>query len=365
MVAPGARADTLRRVKGRPVDLVLEGGGVKGIGLVGALGVLEREGYWPLNLAGASAGAIVATLYGVGYSAADLRDIVHGLDFSRFQDAGWRRHVTAIGGAVGILRRQGFNRGQVFLDWMRARLEAKGVRTFGDLAPHDARGADERPFTHHLQVIVSDLTQRRLLVLPRDAAELGIEPGDLEVALAVRASMSVPFVFEPVRIENKRTGVTHVLVDGGVLSNFPVWLFDSGGVPKRPTIGLLLVEPEPRKPLGAPPAPVPAPTAGVRALVNHGKSLIQTMLEAHDRLYLEAADYARTIPIPTLGIGAVDFGLSREQMDALIQSGADAAERFLATWDFQGYIEGFRRGGGVPSRREEMAARMGITETQH
>lgn len=173
---------TLCRVEGGPVDLVLEGGGVKGIGLVGALDVLEREGFRPENLAGASAGAIVAALYGVGYSAASLRDIIHKLDFSKFEDAGWRQHLAAIGGTVGVLRRQGFNRGHAFLDWMTARLAEKGVRTFGDLKRQDTRGAGQRVFSHHLQVIVSDLTQRRLLVLPRDAAEIGIDPDRLEVA---------------------------------------------------------------------------------------------------------------------------------------------------------------------------------------
>jgi NTE family protein len=57
-------------------------------------------------------------------------------------------------------------------------------------------------------------------------------------------------------------------------------------------------------------------------------------MEAHDRIYLEKAEYARTIPIPTLGIGTTDFELSRERAEALYESGRDAAEKFLATWDF-------------------------------
>jgi NTE family protein len=45
-------------------------------------------------------------------------------------------------------------------------------------------------------------------------------------------------------------------------------------------------------------------------------------MEAHDRIYLEKAEYARTIPIPTLGIGTTDFELSRERAEALYESGA-------------------------------------------
>jgi predicted acylesterase/phospholipase RssA len=58
--------------KQKRVDLVLEGGGVKGIGLIGALAVLEERGYVPQNVAGTSAGAIAAALIAAGYSAGAL-----------------------------------------------------------------------------------------------------------------------------------------------------------------------------------------------------------------------------------------------------------------------------------------------------
>ena len=62
--------------------------------------------------------------------------------------------------------------------------------------------------------------------------------------------MSIPLFFEPV-VHKDPDGEQHVIVDGGMLSNFPVWLFDRrDGEPRWPTFGLLLVEPEPRKPIG-------------------------------------------------------------------------------------------------------------------
>jgi NTE family protein len=341
---------------GQHVDLVLEGGGIKGVGLAGALGVLERNGFVAQNLAGASAGAIIAALYAVGYSAADLHELVCTLDFKRFADGGWDRRIPG-GATVGILRRQGLNRGRVVLDWLTRMLAAKGVHSFGELERRFPREDEDTVFDHRLQIIISDLTTRDLLVLPRDAERLGIDPDQLPVALAVRASMSVPFVFEPVRMLNKRTGITHVLVDGGILSNFPVWLFDREGDPVRPTFGLRLVEPEPKKPLGANLSEGTSPPAGVRALVEHGKSLLLTMLEAHDRLYLEEADYARTIPIPTLGVQAVDFDLPRRRLDELYDSGAKAAEGFLETWDFDAYSAAFRR-RAAGSRRERVTRAM-------
>ena len=85
-------------------------------------------------------------------------------------------------------------------------------------------------------MIASDISARELLVLPRDAGSSASDPDELEVALAVRMSMSIPIFFEPVRIENPETNHEHVIVDGGMLSNFPVWLFDSGDQ-EEPPIG--------------------------------------------------------------------------------------------------------------------------------
>src|SRR5919202_4371452 len=75
------------------VDLVLEGGGVKGIGLTGAFAVLEERGYEPQNIAGTSAGAITAALLAAGYSSAEIKDIVFDLDFRQFEDKGWEDRI--------------------------------------------------------------------------------------------------------------------------------------------------------------------------------------------------------------------------------------------------------------------------------
>ena len=79
-------------------------------------------------------------------------------------------------------------------------------------------------------------------------------------------------------------------------------------------------------------------------MVDYVKALAHTMMEAHDRLYVEQANYARTIPIPTLGIGTTEFDLSVGRKTALYDSGRIAAEKFLETWDFDAYIAEFREG---------------------
>ena len=171
-------------------------------------------------------------------------------------------------------------------------------------------------------------------------------------------SMSIPIFFEPVRLREPKSGQDHVIVDGGMLSNFPVWLFDCGDEepPEWPTFGLLLVEPDPKTPLEQR-LPHDEREWGVSPLVAYIKSMAHTMMEAHDRLYLEKAQYARTIPIPTLGVGTTEFDLSRVRAEALYESGREAAETFLATWDFAGYVAEFRS-GKTHSRREDLAAEL-------
>jgi NTE family protein len=337
------------------VDLVFEGGGVKGVGLAGALAVLEEHGFAHENVAGASAGAIAASLLAAGYSGPELRDAIVDLDFRQFQDRGWEDKVPLIEKSLSLLLDLGIYEGRAFESWIRGLLAAKGVTTFADLV----RSGEEDPrWRSTLSVIVSDVTAHELLVLPRDAGKLGIEPDELDVALAVRMSMSIPIFFEPVRFENPRTGRTHVLVDGGMLSNFPVWLFDTDGVPDWPTFGLLLVEPTPEVPVAARVRQAARRDRGVGALVGYVKSLAQTMMEAHDRMYVAQATYARTIPIPTLGVATTDFDLPRERKLALYRAGRDAAEQFLATWDFDAYVAEFRSGKERHSRRRALVAEL-------
>ena len=68
------------------IDLVFEGGGLKGIALAGAYSVLEERGYRPQNMAGASAGAIVAALVAAGYTADELREAIARSDFNSLKD---------------------------------------------------------------------------------------------------------------------------------------------------------------------------------------------------------------------------------------------------------------------------------------
>jgi NTE family protein len=342
-VADVSGADEEKRV-----DLVFQGGGVKGIGLVGAYSVLEERGYRHQNLAGSSAGAIIAVLVGAGYTAGELHDILAELQFKELLDEAWEDRIPLVGRPLSILKDQGIYEGNALLDLVRRLLEEKGKTRFGDLVVPEF--ADQPRYRYKVQVIASDVTSRSLLVLPQDAPDIGIDdPDDLEIALAVRMSMSIPIFFEPVHQPIR--GGDHLIVDGGMLSNFPVWLFDSKGPPEWPTFGLKLVDPEPRAPVVATTAVQPKHGA-IKETLGYLMALVSTMTDAHDKLYLEKNDFVRTITISNLGVRTTEFALSRERAEELFQEGRRAAERFLQTWDFDAYVKLFRTGKESTRRQE-------------
>jgi NTE family protein len=332
----------------RYVDLVCEGGGVCGIALAGALSVLDERGLELQNVAGTSAGAIVAVLRAAGYKGDELRSVIASEDFSQLMDPTRIDHFPLLGKPLSVLFGLGVYRGNVFRKQIADLLARKNVRTFRDLI--NPKYADQPRYRYKVQVIASDITERKLLILPQDAETLGIKPDDLEVALAVRMSMSIPIFFRPVRIRHPKTKQQHLIVDGALLSSFPVWIFDSEGKPDWPTFGLRLVAGDPRTPL-SPGTPVPA-RRGVGQVVDFAKSLLQTMTDAHDRMYLERDSFARTIAIPTLGVDPHNFRLTHKQIDDLYMSGRQAAIDFLQHWDFQGYVAEFRTGKTITRRQD-------------
>ncbi|MFB3075996.1 MAG: patatin-like phospholipase family protein [Candidatus Methylomirabilales bacterium] len=327
-------------------DAVFEGGGVKGIGLVGAIAVTEEMGYEFVNLAGTSAGAIVAALVAAGYRASELQDIMKSLDYSEFKDEGLLDKIPFLGKVLSLGFEKGIYEGAYLENWVREKLAAKGKRTFRDLIIGEYK--DNPRYRYKLQVIASDVSRGCLLVLPQDIKDYGMAPDDFEIAQAVRMSMSIPYFFEPVTLKGHETGEVCYIVDGGVLSNFPIRLFDDGSPdPPWPTFGYLLAE-DPD---------VTGTTVSHKIIgpLTLFAALFSTMMEAHDRMYIKNGAFARTIMIPTLGVKTTEFDLSPERADELYRSGVNAAREFFQTWNFETYKATFRQ-RAERNRREAMYA---------
>jgi len=319
-------------------DAVFEGGGVKGIGLVGALEEMEAAGWQWRMVAGTSAGAIVAALVAAGYRATELRDILEDLDYREFEDESYIDRVPIIGQVASLLFEKGIYEGDYFESWIRQLLGRKGVKTFADLCANGPHAL----YPHRLQVLVSDITESRILVLPSGLEHYRISADEFDVAHAVRMSISIPFLFEPV----KHSG--HYFVDGALLSNFPVWLFDRrpeqpgtpDPPPRCPTFGFKLVDPDE----GAP--------NEIESIIDYIKALIITMLESHDKQHVEDADFLRTIAIPTVGVRITEFSITPEKRTRLYESGRAAAREFLRTWNEDAYIRRARVPASPKHRKE-------------
>jgi NTE family protein len=340
----------------READGVFEGGGVKGIALVGGVAGAEEAGLegWK-NVAGTSAGAIVACLLAAGYDSAGLKKILEDAIYSRFADYGPLGKVQ--GWVFNQFRMRGLAPGSYFMSWLGDQLKASPLaeklgKTDGDLSfadvvrddlPPGLAPADVERARYRLRVIASDISAARMLVLPQDIVGYYKRDGtpydadSLRLVEAVRMSMSYPYLFRPhVLYDSDRK--PHYIVDGGLLSNFPVWLFDrhDGKPPARPTWAFRLHGGTADEP-GPEYHGVPMPFWRLKL----AKAMFQAATEAWDQRLVTESASTRTVNIPTFDIKTTDFALKAPKPEQLFQSGLEHAQRFYARPEIREYVRQF------------------------
>jgi NTE family protein len=323
-------------------DLVLEGGGVKGAGFAGAVGALGEK-YEFHRVAGTSAGAIAASFIAAGLTA-EMGSMMVETDFAKFEDTGGLlRHLGRIGQLEQLIRHEGVFKGEALHEWISTSLAKGGVHTWGDLRLPGTDATTPIEQRYRLVVVVSDISRGRMLRLPWDYPELlGVDPDAMPVADAVRASASIPFFFRPWHLPvRKDLADGHdklVLTDGGMLSNFPIDLFDDET--DHPTIGVKLS------------ARLSLQQRGWNAsdnLISLGRALIGTMASAHDQIYVDKASVtSRTVFVDTSGVNSTDFHLSNAAKQGLFDKGAVAGQQFLKTWDFATWLATYGAETGYP-----------------
>ena len=286
-------------------NLVLEGGGVKGIAYVGAiqklhdLGVMEQI----KKVAGTSAGAITACLVSLRYTATEIHKIVFDLDFKSFEDG---KRIFRIFTKYGIYR------GDAFLKWMTQQITSKkdlklsGKATFADFK---AAGCRE------LKVFATDIYTQKIQEFSFDTTP------DTIVAEAIRASMSIPMFFKAWQFSNSIPN-DHLYVDGGVLLNFPINTFTKKGHHIDQTLGLHLDNLSGKPTLEA---------FGNNHIRKYIRAVFDTLLTAQVVDFEnDAHEMLETIRIDDLGVSATDFALTDKMKMALIQQGRDAVETYFA-----------------------------------
>lgn len=303
-------------------NLVLEGGGIRGIAYAGAFEVLEQ--YHMLdsirNVAGTSVGAVAGSLLSAGYTAREIKELMSGLRIQTFNDGQW----FFMGGQQRMRKQYGWYRGDKLEGWIEHCFAAKTGKehlTFRQL--HNL--AFSNPRYKDLYVTASNLSRQRLTVFSWESFP------DMEVATAVRASMSVPLYFRAVCLDSlgRKTSPPKgdVYVDGGLVMNYPLGLFDSSG-PNAQTLGLKLERPEQMAHFKQGTEIAPFEISNFKSYMG---ALYNLTIETLNRKAPMEDEQRRTIYISTAGINPKVRRITKAQKDVLYRSGKEAAERYLNT----------------------------------
>lgn len=304
------------------VDVVLQGGGVLGIGYVGVFKALSEKGYKVERCAGTSAGSVVAALIMAGYNYKELEDIIKNTDFNIFMEKTSLSKFFTIGKLLSAMINKGIYNGEVIEAWMNGLLEKKGVTKFKHLMQQGKS---------RLKIIASDITGRKIMILPDDIKKYGIDPMEFSIAKAVRMSCSIPFYFTPVLLNNN--GKTNFIVDGGLLSNFPIWIFDVEGLPRWPTFGVKIKDDESYS------------ARGKSDILEYLMDIISAALNYDSDSYVREKDNVRTITLDFKNkISATDFVKANKFVDYLCNNGYESTCEFVENWNFNKYIRQYRSG---------------------
>ena len=192
-------------------NLVFEGGGVKGIAYVGALEVLQEEGILQnvKRVAGTSAGAMMAVLVGLRYTADEVKEILWDLNFKKFMDSSF----GIVRDTKRLLEEFGWYKGDYFRNLMADLIKRKtgnGEITFNQLA-------DMNKF-RKIYLVGANLSTGTSETFCH-----GDDYGGMKIADAARISMSIPLFFASVKEKGQEN---QFYVDGGLLDNYSIKTFD-------------------------------------------------------------------------------------------------------------------------------------------
>lgn len=293
------------------IDCVFSGGGVKGFAFIGALHSIDKANFQIERVAGTSAGAIMAALIAADYKVNELEQMMQQINLKKFLDPPLISEKIPFSKWILLYFQMGLYKGNLFENWLSETLAKKGIYTFREVKQG------------HLKVVVSDISLGKLIIIPDDLeAVYGIDPHTFPVATAVRMSASFPYFFMPKKLVNRQHNKSYI-VDGGLLSNFPLWVFreKDADFDQRPVLGITLSDTMEQN----------QPQQITNAL-DMLQALFQAMLRAHDARYISNAMKDDIIFIPVKQIKTTDLKISEQEKQSLIQLGREQTAQFLQFW---------------------------------
>jgi NTE family protein len=307
-------------------NLVFEGAGIRGLAYAGAIKVLESENVLPKikKVGGTSAGAITAALLSVGYNSTEIYSIIASTEFNKFNDG----KMGPIGGVARMKNNYGWYKGNALVKWLEDLVYAKTKDANITFAGLQKAGYKD------LYITATCLNQQRMIVLSAESYP------NMRIVDAVRASMSIPLYYGAVFVDkdgriyetNNAENNLDVLVDGGVVANFPIQIFDTIINGKRvintKTIGVRIdskeqIEQDKTKPI--------LKLQNIKNMEDYMQAFYIFVLENLNRNLLTDEDWNRTISVSDANIGPKVKHLSTSQKNALVASGESYTKEFLKT----------------------------------
>jgi NTE family protein len=312
----------------KPENIVFEGAGVRGIAYSGVIHTLEQRNIIQniRKVGGTSAGAITALMVSLGYNSTEIYKIISDTKFQKFNDG----EFFFVGGLSRLKTRYGWYKGNEFSKWLEQIIKYKAGDseiTFEQLSKKKFK---------ELYVTATCLNKQKLLVFSAETYP------QMKIKDAVRISMSIPIYFEAVFIDSigkvykkQQQGKNlDVVVDGGIIGNFPIFIFDSVDtkstpnvrIPNYKTIGVRIDTDSQIQNDASSRELVPIQ---INNFNDYLTAFYILTLEKLNRATLLPQDWERTISVSSVGIGPKIKKLSPEQKQALIKSGEDFTLKFL------------------------------------
>lgn len=295
---------------GEPIrNLIFEGGGVCGVAYGGALEVLDDRGILSTleNVAGSSVGSLAAAMLALGFDAEYIKRRLTTLEFASLADSSF----GVLRDVIRLITQYGWHKGDKLEEFVKSLLADANL-------PPDTTfsGLEEANLGPALHVTASSLRLGRTLIFSR-----GSTP-DYSVVKALRASASFPLFFTPIK-----NGDYDYLVDGGLLNNYPIRLFDIGGAPNPSSVGIRVdnsFEVKSRY--------IPQSNNGkeITSFFSFISRLIYTLYDEVQNQHIGGQDWKRSIVIDTGNIQAMNFRLDQSDIDMMLKNGRLAASEFLA-----------------------------------
>ena len=328
-------------------NLVFQGGGNKTFAYHGALPVLQQAGILDgiERLAGTSAGALLATLLSFRLDIEETLAIYETLDYNKVPGIKSLRELEMTGKSTSLFQEQftrlignfnalnrvanryGWYSNDYAQQWLQGTIaqycQGNGRATFADFA---------RLGHKDLHIVVANVSAHRAEYLN------AINTPDVAVADALVMSQSIPLYFQAIQFDGRSLGSGDYYVDGGLLDNYPLQLFDDPAFAKGnhwfengvnwETLGCGLYTPK----------DCPRRLRPINNMISYIANIYESFVEAQFISFVKnIVDQRRSIIISDCCISSFDFSIRPTQFNKkyrdLVLAGKEAAEAYLETYE--------------------------------